>query len=595
MLDEEERIDKGEALVLQAAVDPKPVQNAAVSSEGRNKRWQKRNETRNKQANEAPVQTEENHDELQVTDEELVRARFESWDLEKNVTSAFMPGDLPTDDQGVPTVDATTVSSPSSHDDDAAVNSLDFLCTCFPDRSLAELATHLDQYSGDLDRALNAILSDFDSEEAASVSSSSSSSFFSSSSSASAALNSPQDDAESNSTTSWEETHGDEADRTFATERGDEYFDDDSTTNIATSKRARRAQRKLRKNQATQPKRNVLLETGLPIYGPRVGTASSLPDAAYPPLPPQPNKWHRLNIQVDAFMQAFPLLPRTTIASIVHQCGGDAVEAVEWLAVTSGAEPVWSPEESKEVDILLGNLINVFPEHDIVTLVRVVLVVMVEANVEEWEKERLVEKAVEVVLSRDREKEEVKAKREREESVKVNGVNAWGIGTQGLKGGGKTPFLPQGMAFDQATGEFVAVKGVVNGKAAAARSAWTDDGRTKAAARSPWTDNGRANTVARSGWMDNGRAKTTVVEEKYHDDDNDDPAYCRQMAMEFTEKRNEAFRKAAVAFQKAKGKKGGEGGISFYYSHEVSDGAHRKGNSQEELRQSSKYLKRQIK
>ncbi|RUS14468.1 hypothetical protein BC937DRAFT_93780 [Endogone sp. FLAS-F59071] len=554
VLSEEERVDRGETLALQAVVDPKPVQNAAVSSE-RNKKRQKRKETRNKQAKEDPVQTDKNHNEVRDTDEELVRDKFESWALdnhfEKDAASAFMPDDFPTDDQGVPTMDTTTttISSPSSHDDNdaAAANPLYILCACFPTRPLAELAALLDQYSGSLDQALDAILQDSDSieaEEAASVFS------FSSSSSTSAALNSPQDDAESNSTTSWEELHGDE-DRTFGTERGDEYFDDDPTTNIAASKRARRAQRNLRKKQV---KRNVLFETGLPVYGPRVGAASSLLDAAYPPLPPQPNKWHRLDAQVDAFTRAFPSLPRTTIASILHQYGGDAVEAVERLAAASGAEPVWKWEKSKEVDTLLGNLMNVFPEHDVVTLERVVLGVMVEAEVEGWEKERLVERAVEVVLSRDRKEEEVKAEREREESMRVNGVSAWEIGAQGLKGG-KTPFLPQGIAFDQATGEFVAVKGVVNGTAATARGAAATARGTAATARSAWTDN--------------RRAKAAVVEEKYDDDDYDDPAYCRQMAMEYTKKRNEAFMKAATAFQKAKGKRGGEGGIALYYSYET--------------------------
>ncbi|KAL1920694.1 uncharacterized protein VTP21DRAFT_1071 [Calcarisporiella thermophila] len=48
----------------------------------------------------------------------------------------------------------------------------------------------------------------------------------------------------------------------------------------------------------------------------------------------------------------------------------------------------------------------------------------------------------------------------------------------------------------------------------------------------------------------------------------DDPIQCRLKAFEFIEKRNDAFRKAARAYQKAKGKGAGQGGVALYYSGE---------------------------
>ncbi|KAG0014441.1 hypothetical protein BGZ80_010441, partial [Entomortierella chlamydospora] len=54
--------------------------------------------------------------------------------------------------------------------------------------------------------------------------------------------------------------------------------------------------------------------------------------------------------------------------------------------------------------------------------------------------------------------------------------------------------------------------------------------------------------------------------ELYNDDD--DPVWCRQRAHEVLEQRNELFRKAAQAYQAAKGKGGGMSGIAAYYADE---------------------------
>ncbi len=52
-------------------------------------------------------------------------------------------------------------------------------------------------------------------------------------------------------------------------------------------------------------------------------------------------------------------------------------------------------------------------------------------------------------------------------------------------------------------------------------------------------------------------------------EDSYDPEYCRQKALEFMEKRNDAFRKASQSYQKTKGHRNGESGIAFHYSTEV--------------------------
>ncbi|KAI9007915.1 hypothetical protein CLU79DRAFT_777500 [Phycomyces nitens] len=49
----------------------------------------------------------------------------------------------------------------------------------------------------------------------------------------------------------------------------------------------------------------------------------------------------------------------------------------------------------------------------------------------------------------------------------------------------------------------------------------------------------------------------------------DDPEECRTEAMDLILKRNELFRKAGAAYQQAKNKNTGEGGIAFYYSDEA--------------------------
>ncbi|KAL0076303.1 hypothetical protein J3Q64DRAFT_1853001 [Phycomyces blakesleeanus] len=49
----------------------------------------------------------------------------------------------------------------------------------------------------------------------------------------------------------------------------------------------------------------------------------------------------------------------------------------------------------------------------------------------------------------------------------------------------------------------------------------------------------------------------------------DDPEECRTMAMDLILQRNELFRKAGAAYQQAKNKNTGEGGIAFYYSDEA--------------------------
>ncbi|KAF9344815.1 hypothetical protein BGX26_003859, partial [Mortierella sp. AD094] len=54
--------------------------------------------------------------------------------------------------------------------------------------------------------------------------------------------------------------------------------------------------------------------------------------------------------------------------------------------------------------------------------------------------------------------------------------------------------------------------------------------------------------------------------ELYNNDD--DPVWCRQRAHEVLEQRNELFRKAAQAYQAAKGKGGGMSGIAAYYADE---------------------------
>ncbi|CAI2166804.1 8831_t:CDS:2 [Funneliformis geosporum] len=51
-------------------------------------------------------------------------------------------------------------------------------------------------------------------------------------------------------------------------------------------------------------------------------------------------------------------------------------------------------------------------------------------------------------------------------------------------------------------------------------------------------------------------------------EDRYDPGHCRMMAQDFMAKRGEAFRKALDSYQRSKGHRNGEGGISFHYSTE---------------------------
>jgi ribosomal protein L39E len=50
---------------------------------------------------------------------------------------------------------------------------------------------------------------------------------------------------------------------------------------------------------------------------------------------------------------------------------------------------------------------------------------------------------------------------------------------------------------------------------------------------------------------------------------DDNPDECRDIAFDLILQRNEAYRKAATAYRRARGKANGEGGIAFFYSDEV--------------------------
>ncbi|KAF9180822.1 hypothetical protein BGZ50_005882 [Haplosporangium sp. Z 11] len=243
-------------------------------------------------------------------------------------------------------------------------------------------------------------------------------------------------------------------------------------------------------------------------------------------LIPESNEWATFEHQISILMNIFHVVPQKTIVSEFHANGTNLFRTVDSLEKRLRAEnhhgSAAGRERHNHFDVALAQLMEMFPEHSAVGLKK--MLVYSGGNLQD---------AMNAVLAADIARAEQNEDRHLPSSTS----------SSSSKRAAMVPFKADIRFADK--------------NAAPTPSNSGNRLRSLPSTNNPFPGGPRPfpNTL-----LDNANT------ELYNDED--DAAWCRQQAQEVLEQRNELFRKAAKAYQQAKGKGVGMGGIAAYYADE---------------------------
>ncbi|KAG0237828.1 hypothetical protein BGW42_008449 [Actinomortierella wolfii] len=258
-------------------------------------------------------------------------------------------------------------------------------------------------------------------------------------------------------------------------------------------------------------------------------------------LPGPGNDWAAFEHQIQVLMTTFHTIPRKTIVATFHSNGANLIKTIEALEALqrSNGQP-WMPlnreavEASRQFDTKLAQLVEMFPGHAVSGLKK--FLVYNEGNVQE---------AMNAILAAGFADEDLRP-------------SALAMASSSSGSSHQTEYVP--LPVD------IRYKNDRNGTPIPASLL------TEAPGQGGWSKSSLSQLPSTSNPFPQGvRAfPNTLLDhsnaELYNDED--DPVWCRQQASEALQQRNELFRKAAKAYQQAKGKGVGAGGIAAYYADE---------------------------
>ncbi|CAG8434105.1 4728_t:CDS:2 [Ambispora gerdemannii] len=267
-------------------------------------------------------------------------------------------------------------------------------------------------------------------------------------------------------------------------------------------------------------------------------TSSNKPSISEPSSPFTPsnvqNQWIKFEKEIQQLSNSFPTLPHKTIASTLHSNGGNYHETVLKLISICPAAPYCKQQLFNEN---LNHLKAVFPNHDEQILKKALigtgstqmasslLLRCYDSGYGSNDSSNMSSPDETDITNYDYfNADKLKSDNLNSERPKNNHFKYERSKKQ--LNVSRSPFLPNGVQFDHDTGEYVVAQGEM-----------------------------------KKGASDfNFNIKNEKPREKTR-------SISSSSATELMAKRNEAYRKAAVAFRKAKGRNG-EGGIAFFYSDE---------------------------
>ncbi|GAB5591961.1 hypothetical protein Unana1_06861 [Umbelopsis nana] len=294
------------------------------------------------------------------------------------------------------------------------------------------------------------------------------------------------------------------------------------------SKKTQKAQRQARKTQAQRSKKQVIWDSG--------GlNAASIRSGNYPdPImlaPVEPNRWLEYQNETKELIRLFPRLSKTVINTTVRRSRGNLLECVDQLTKLTNTSPLhlrpsdW--QEHRKIEKVIELAKELLPGRDKDEIRRLSVGAVNQGKIMgTQENGELTQMVVDLVLTRerDREKEQIMI----EEQLKELAL-----------------YDKDTITYDPVTGEVISEEfpTLANERLQA---------KIKAAQAAK-----EIRTIPEYLLIDNT--------EHYVDDD---PEKCRDIAFDLILQRNEAYRKAASAYRRARGKTNGEGGVAFYYSDE---------------------------
>ncbi|KAG0171708.1 hypothetical protein DFQ30_000542 [Apophysomyces sp. BC1015] len=339
-------------------------------------------------------------------------------------------------------VTSSTLSSQQQNDDDEMSPNVEFLLTCFPGYERSNLTRVLKAQGDDVEKTTDVLLNTI---------------FLESEST---------DDSKSNSS-------------------------DDIDTEIT--------KKKLTKKKNSRRTKNLLWTSGsLPTATMNRQTDEENDYERRSELAMVPfNYWHQYDYQIEKIQKVFPKIPKARILGCVQRFKGNLIATVRDIAAK---EPTMKPAlelcgwqavrdlEQVEKDI---SAVMVDRTPDIIHSVSVGVVIVSDGQ---WSVEKMVQEAIEFLLTYDRQQE-----------LLAERLKKMVLTTERIAPVEKDmPVIPEYLLIDN-----------------------------------------------RNNYID------------------DDPEECRTIAMSLIMERNELFRKAAAAYQRAKNKGPGEGGVAFFYSDEA--------------------------
>ncbi|CAG8440053.1 13068_t:CDS:2 [Ambispora leptoticha] len=336
----------------------------------------------------------------------------------------------------------------------------------------------------------------------------------------------------------------------------DEDYDDDL------SSEARFKHRKKKRRRQQKSTRILLHVNGL-IHNsnnPTSTAQSSEPSSKAPPPssisePPPPafttsreqNQWTKFEREIQQLANAFPTIPRKTIASTLHSNGGKYYETVLKLISICPTVPNCQQRLFHEN---LNHLKAVFPNHDEKILRKALngtgsaqmasslLLLCYDSGYGSNDGSNISSPdELDTVKNDYFNAEKLRGHNLDSVNLKNNYFNSERSKKQPDLS--PSPFLPNGVQFDHDTGEYIFVQEIKKNNASNFHMK-NEKVREKNRSTSPLSSN----------------SSSTDLFSNYY-------------ATELMAKRNEAYRKAVTAFRKTKGRvQNGEGGIAFFYSDE---------------------------
>lgn len=314
----------------------------------------------------------------------------------------------------------------------------------------------------------------------------------------------------------------------------DQFLDmwdgDDTDSSAKSCKRMQKAQRQVRKTQTQRNKKQVIWDSG--------GlNAASIRSGNYPdPImlaPIEPNRWLEYDIEGKELTQLFPSLSKTVINTTVRRFRGNLLECVDQLARLTNTPPLHLPlstlEEHRKLEKVIDQVHDLLHGRDKDEVRRLATGALLQGRASDIkENGELSQMVVDLICARERD-------REKEQIMIEDRLKELAL------------YEKKEITYDPVTGDIVLDEFpmLANERLAAKIKTAQEAKEIRAVPEYLLIDN----------------------TDQYVDDNPDE---CRDIAFDLILQRNEAYRKAATAYRRARGKANGEGGIAFFYSDEVS-------------------------